>query len=210
MEYQVEKITMQIKIEKAIGKIFKTIILVFLIMLLIINLGMLYQKNVKNEEIPRIGDFSVFNIISESMKPTIEVNDLIIIKKCKQEELKIGDVITFKTPEETVVTHKIVKISKEDGKKVYITKGDNNKIEDSDPVEYEQIHGKYVFKISGAGRFAERLQENNGLISVALTIIIFIIIKNGNDKKKENRKRTREKYDIKKKRDEYNKKVKEL
>ena len=144
------------------------------------------------------------------MKPTIEVNDLIIIKKCKQEELKIGDVITFKTPEETVVTHKIVKISKEDGKKVYITKGDNNKIEDSDPVEYEQIHGKYVFKISGAGRFAERLQENNGLISVALTIIIFIIIKNGNDKKKENRKRTREKYDIKKKRDEYNKKVKEL
>ena len=210
MEYQVEKITKQIKIEKAIGKIFKTIILVFLIMLLIINLGMLYQKNVKNEEIPRIGDFSVFNIISESMKPTIEVNDLIIIKKCKQEELKIGDIINFKTPEETVVTQKIVKISKEDGKKVYITKGDNNKIEDSDPVEYEQIHGKYVFKISGAGRFAERLQENNGLISVALTIIIFIIIKNGNDKKKENRKRTREKYDIKKKRDEYNKKVKEL
>ena len=79
MEYQVEKITKQIKIEKAIGKIFKTIILVFLIMLLIINSGMLYQKNVKNEEIPRIGDFSVFNIISESMKPTIEVNDLIII-----------------------------------------------------------------------------------------------------------------------------------
>ena len=171
---------------------------------------MLYQTNVKNEEIPRIGDFSVFNIVSESMEATINVNDLIIIKKCEEVELKVGDIITFKTAEQTIVTHKIVKINKEAEQNVYITRGDNNKINDPDPVKYEQVHAKYIFKIRGAGKFAERLQENNGLISVALIVIIFIILKNSKDKKRETRKRKREKYDIKKKRDEYNKKVKEL
>lgn len=210
MEYQVDKITKQIKIEKTISKIFKTIILVFLTMLLIINLVMLYQTNIKNAEIPRIGPIAVFNIISESMVPTINVNDLIVIKQCEQEEMQVGDIITYKTEDDTIVTHKIIEINKVAEKNVYTTKGDNNDIKDSDPIYHEQVHGKYLFKISGAGKIAERLQENNGLISVALIIIIFIILKNSKDKKRETRKRTREKYDIKKKRDEYNKKPKEL
>ena len=63
-----------------------------------------------------------------------------------------------------------------------------------------------MVKIKTIGKFVEELQKNNGLISVALIIIIFVILKNGNDKKKETRKKIREKYDIKKKRDEYNKK----
>lgn len=205
MEYQVEKITKQIKIEKTIAKIFKTIILVFLIMLLLVNLVMLYQKNIKNEEIPRIGSISVFNIVSKSMEPTIKVNDLIIIQKSNIEDLKIGDIITYKTEDGTIVTHRIIKKNKEDGQNVYTTKGDNNDVEDSEKVSFSQVYGKYLFKINSAGKFAEQLQ-NNGIISVVLIIIIFIILKNSKDKKRETRKHKREKYDIKKKRDEYNKK----
>ena len=51
MEYQVEKISRQIKTEKAIRKFIKTIILALLGMLLIINLTMLYQTKVKKEEV---------------------------------------------------------------------------------------------------------------------------------------------------------------
>ena len=205
LEYQVEKISKQIKIEKTIRKIFKTIILAFLGMLLIINLIMLYQTNVKKEEIPRIGNISVFNIVSESMEKTINVNDLIVIKKCKQEELQKGDIITYKKKDGSIVTHRIIKINKEAGQNLYTTKGDNNEIEDEEKIKHEQIFGKYLIRIKGVGKIAQRLQKSNGLISVALIIIIFVILKNGKDKKKETRKRIREKYDIKKKRDEYKK-----
>jgi len=209
LKYQIEKISKQIKIEKTIGKIFKTIILVFLIMLLIMNLMMMYQKNIKNEEIPRFGDISVFNIVSGSMEPTINVNDVIVIEKCTQDELEKGDIITYKKQDGTIVTHRIVAIHKGD-ENIYTTKGDNNDIEDEEKIKYSQVHGKYLFKIKGMGNFVEELQKNNGLISVALIVIIFVIIKNSNDKKKEHRKIIREKYDIKKKRDEYNKTRKEL
>lgn len=206
MKYQVEEISKQIKREKTIKKIFKTILLAFLIMLLIVNVMMQYQKKIKNAEIPQIAGLSVFNIVSESMEPTINVNDLIVIKKCTQEEIRKDDIITYKRGNGSVVTHRIVKIGKENGENVYVTKGDNNPIEDDEAIKYSRVYGKYLFKINGVGKIVEELQKNNGLISVALLLIIFIILKNGSDKKKENRKKIREKYDLKKKRDEYNKK----
>lgn len=206
MKYQIEEISKQIKIEKTISKILKTLMLAFLLMLLIVNLIMLYQTNIKHEEIPKIGDISVFNIVSGSMEPTINVNDLIVIKRCSEDQIQNGNIITYKKEDGTVVTHRIVKINKEDGKNVYTTKGDNNKQEDEEKIKHSQVHGKYLFKISGVGKIVEELQKNNGLISIILIIIIFIILKNKKDKKKELRKKAREKYDIKKKRDEYNKK----
>ena len=203
MEYQVEKISKQIKIEKTIKKIFKIFLLAFLAILLIINLVMLYKQKIKKEEIPSIWNISVFNIVSESMEPTINKNDLIVIKKSKEAEMQKGDIITYKKQDGTIVSHRILRINKENGHNVYTTKGDNNDIEDEEKIKHSQVHGKYLFKINGAGEFSQELQKNNGLISVALVLLIFVIIKNSNDKKKETRKRIREKYDIKKKRDEY-------
>lgn len=203
MEYQVEKISKQIKIEKTIKKIFKTFLLACLGVLLIINLVMLYKQKIKKEEIPSIWNISVFNIVSESMEPTINVNDLIVIKKCAEADIQKGDIITYKKQDGTIVSHRIIRINKENGHNVYTTKGDNNDIEDEEKIKHSQVYGKYLFKIKGAGEFSEELQKNNGLISVALTLLIFVIIKNSNDKKKETRKRIREKYDIKKRRDEY-------
>lgn len=208
MKYEIEEISKQIKIEKTIRKILKTILLALLGMLLIINLGMFYQTNIKHEEIPKIGNVSVFNIVSNSMEPTINVNDLIVIQSGTEEKIQKGDIITYKKEDGSVVTHRIVNISKEEGQNLYTTKGDNNDIEDFEKIKHEQVHGKFLFRLKGAGKIAKNLQENNGLITVVLTIIIFVIIKNSKDKKKETRKKIRAKYDIKKKRDEYNKKNK--
>ena len=91
MKYQIEEISKQIKIEKTITKILKTILLALLIILLIINLMMLYQTTVKHEEIPRIGNISVFNIVSQSMTPTINVNDLIKANNLLNTTIKVGD-----------------------------------------------------------------------------------------------------------------------
>lgn len=209
LKYQVEELSKQIMIEKTIHKIFKRIILALLGVLLIINLVMLYQTNVKKEEIPRIGNISIFNIVSESMEPTINVNDLIVIQNCEKEKIQKGDIITYKNGEGRVVTHRIIKKAQQEGTDIYTTKGDNNEIEDSEKINYEQVYGKYLFKIKGMGKFAQKLQENNGIITIGLIIIIFIILKNSKDKKKETRKKLREKYDIKKKRDEYNKNKKD-
>jgi len=207
LKYQVEQITRQIKIEKTIHKILKSLVLAILGILLIINLIMFYQTSINPKELPNVGNISVLNIVSESMEPAINVDDLIIIKKCKEEEIQEKDIITYKKQDQSIVTHRIEKINKENGQNVYTTKGDNNNVEDEEQIKYEQVYGKYLFKISGVGKIAQEFQKNNGLISVALIIIIFVILKNGKDKKKETRKKIREKYEIKKKRDKYKKRI---
>lgn len=201
MKYEVERLTKKINKEKTIKAGVKVIIITILTMLLIVNLTMLYEhKRAPNEIVSFVG-ISIFNIISDSMKPTIDENDVIIIKQSTIDEIDEGDIVTFKKQDGTIVTHRIIKkIDSEDGRK-YITKGDNNYYEDKEPIEYSQIYGKYIFRIRKIGTLVEELQNKNGIISAMIIVLIIVILKNSNDKKKERRKMIRQKYEIKKKRE---------
>ena len=77
-------------------------------------------------------------IISESMTPTIEVNALLLVDKTPYEDLKEEDIILFNTVEYGLVSHRIV--DKDDVG--FITKGDNNKNQDSWRVTPEMYKGK--------------------------------------------------------------------
>ena len=73
------------------------------------------------------------------MEPEIQAGENIIIKKCK--EYEIGDIITYISKDEVLVTHRIVSI--DDG--LYYTKGDFNNVEDPEPITDSQIYGKVIF-----------------------------------------------------------------
>lgn len=85
-------------------------------------------------------------IATQSMYPEIRAGDLVIIRECTPNDLKVGDVIQYKRDRYTVV-HRIKEIKQTDGEYIYITKGDNNTSEDMDPVRENQIVGKVIFKI---------------------------------------------------------------
>lgn len=204
LKYEVDKLTKKINKEKTIKAGVKVIVIAILTILLIVNLIMLYEHKRDPNEIVSFVGISVFNIISESMKPTIDENDVIIIKQSDINEINVGDIVTFKKHDGTIVTHRIIrKVNTEDGIK-YVTKGDHNQYEDKEPIEYNQIYGKYIFKINKIGTLVEELQNKNGIISAIIIVLIIVILKNSNDKKKERRKMIRHKYEIKKKRENIN------
>ena len=89
-------------------------------------------------------------IATGSMEPELHVGDVAIIKKCKANELEEGDIVEYQLDGYTVI-HRIVDKSQENGKFVFITKGDNNNIEDSKEVTESQIIGKVIFKIRFLG-----------------------------------------------------------
>ena len=89
-------------------------------------------------------------IATGSMEPELHVGDVAIIKKCKANELEEGDIIEYQLDGYTVI-HRIIYKSQENGKFVFITKGDNNNIEDSREVTENQIIGKVIFKIRFLG-----------------------------------------------------------
>lgn len=202
MEYDLEKISSKIERKKTIKKVLKKIISILLIIVAVINIILLYYK-VKGEDVPNVFGLYFFNIVSESMEPTFEKNDVIIVRKCDEKDFKKGDVITFLKNNKTI-SHRIIQIVEIEGGREFITQGDNNEIPDADVVFSNEIYGKVIGKISKMGSFVEYIQEKDGFIRIAILVIIGFILVNMNDEKKNRRKITRKKYEIKKKRDKYN------
>lgn len=201
MEYDVEKLSTKIERQKRIKKLLKRIISIILIIIAIINIILLYYK-LKGEESPNIFGIYFFNIISNSMEPEIKINDVLIVKRCEAKEFLKGDIITFQRDNKTI-SHRIIKIIELSDDREFITQGDNNEIPDDGAVKTSQVYGKVIGKIPKVGNLVEYIQKKDGFIRIAILAIIIFILINMNDEKKNKRKITRKKYEIKKKRDKY-------
>jgi signal peptidase len=152
--------------------IIKFIIYAFLVLLLI---TIFVQKISQNKK--TIGGFMIFTVASESMVPEYNVGDIIFTKKVSEDELKIGDNITYLGSEGSVnglvITHKLVEIEEENGQKIFTTKGLVNIIPDP-PIVYGQIYGKVVYKtaiLSYIGRVI-----NNKYVYYISFIVIGLIV----------------------------------
>ena len=114
-------------------------------------------------------------ILSGSMEPALKVGEVILTKPVKLEEIEIGDIITFRTGEQTV-THRVVNIIEIDEKPYFQTKGDANEEPDSNLVssEGEEIR-KVVFHILYLG-FAAQFMKNKWVFLLLIGIPALILI----------------------------------
>jgi len=93
--------------------------------------------------------YSLSSIASNSMYPAIKKGDAIIVRKLNEKEkenLKVGDIIAF-NEDDFIITHRIIEIK--DG--IYVTKGDNNNIEDTNRREKNDIVGIIIARIPYIG-----------------------------------------------------------
>ena len=173
-----------LKIKRALKTIFTIIIVAVLLLCLIIG----YKKIVLKEQNIELFGYQMYVVLTGSMKPEINPNDIIIIKKIEEDKLKEGDIITFNLGGASTVTHRIIEITEQEGKKLYRTKGDNNNTQDADLVKYENIQGILLFKISKIGTILTGGLTGTGLIIVFL----FLAISYHHSSKMEDRMLTRE------------------
>ena len=92
-------------------------------------------------------------VLSDSMKPLFSRGYTVIVKKINKNDLdsiKECDIIYYKKDNKYII-HRIKEIKYLDGRKVYITKGDNNKTEDSFLVYDEEIKGIVKLEIPYIG-----------------------------------------------------------
>ena len=155
---------------KKIKIIISVILLIILLPILFVSFVILINSYTKPDEIPSFFGWKPFIVLSGSMETEIFAGDIAVVKEVDLKELKENDIIAFRE-ENVVITHRIVNIIETEDELKFITKGDNNKDNDSDYVLGENIEGKYQFKISRLGNFAMFLQTPIGLV-VCLSIPI--------------------------------------
>lgn len=194
MKYDIESINKR----KENAKIAKKVIEI-LAVILIYNI-ILIAISSENVNLINLFGYKSYVIKTNSMEPTINVNDVVINKEIQQEELNVGDVITFQYKGE-VITHRITKIDNEADVIQYTTKGDNNNIEDTFKITYENIKGKHVLTIPYLGMVVQLLENKLLFLIILLIILIFMFAQLQNQEKKDNR---REKKKIEDKKREQN------
>lgn len=107
--------------------------------ILIYNIILIIVSSINGKDFSILG-YKAYIVDTNSMEPTINVGDIVIVKKVKEDKLKQGDVITF-TEEGEVITHRITKVETEEIGTQYVTKGDNNNTEDTFKIRYNDIIG---------------------------------------------------------------------
>lgn len=107
-------------------------------------------------------------IASGSMEKELYVGDIAIIKKCNANDVNVGDIIEYQMDGYTVI-HRIIEKKQKNGEFLFITKGDNNQMADSENVKEKQLIGKVIFKIKYLGYPAiwlHLIQEEEAMVNV--------------------------------------------
>ena len=116
------------------------------------------------EHIPGIWGYRPMLVLSGSMSPAIEAGDMIIAKTIKPRDIALGDVITYKINQDTLVTHRVIEIIDDKGKLMFKTKGDANNVDDQSLVAEDQIVGSLGMKIPYGGHLAEFVRKPIGFV----------------------------------------------
>lgn len=182
MKYDIESI----KNRKKVQSILKKMINIFLIILIynIILLGISYINNI--DEIELFG-YKAYIITTNSMEPSISSGDVVIVKKYDENQIKVGDIITYKQKEE-LITHRVVDIKENEYERRFITKGDNNNVEDTEGTNYNNIKGTIIVTIPYLGNIIRIVENKMIFLVIILVILILFFYKIHIQEKKENRR----------------------
>lgn len=181
--------------KEIIIRITKKLLFICLIVILY-NVFLITKSALDQTGAKEIFGYKAYIITTDSMKPALKTGDVIIVDPVKEYKLMVGDIITIKKAGE-IVTHRIVEI-KEDEPNEYITKGDNNTIEDLETAVYEQIEGKQFIRVPFLGSAIMLLK--NKIYGIIIAIFVFMVSYSNIQKYRKKKMRRQKKlyYDMKK------------
>ena len=164
-------------------KILKVIvnILSWIILFLALLVTILVFSSGRNNGVANLLGYMPLTVESDSMLPTFSKGDLIICKEIDDlNTLKENDVITFWTiidGRKVKNTHRIVHINEFENTRSFVTRGDNNSIDDEIPAYAGDLIGQWTeVKIAGLGNVMNFLRTKTGFfVCILIPMAIFFL-----------------------------------
>ncbi|MBR1554357.1 MAG: signal peptidase I [Oscillospiraceae bacterium] len=164
------------KVLKTIANVLSWAILAFVLLITI-----LVFSSGRNNGVANLFGYIPLTVESDSMLPTFAQGDLIICKEIDDlNSLKENDVITFWTiidGQKVKNTHRIIEINEFESTRSFVTRGDNNSLNDDMPAYAGDLIGKWTeVKISGMGKVMNFLRTKTGFfICILIPMAIFFL-----------------------------------
>lgn len=164
---------------KSILKVISSIITTILFLVLLLTLFLVVSTKASGGEANLFG-YQLKTVLSGSMEPDIKTGSIIAVKSVDDPTgFKKGDVITFQTKEDILVTHRIMEVN-EAGQQ-YVTKGDANDGPDMEPVSAADIVGTYAgFTVPYVGYIMNFANSSEGaallLVIPGMLLIVYAFV----------------------------------
>ncbi len=124
--------------------------------------------------------YQSYVIYSGSMEPTVKVGSLLLTRPADVEDLRVGDVITYRSPgNHTTLTHRIVSIRQQDGERAFTTKGDASLEPDPREVILRGQVSKMVFDVPYLGYVVDFAKSIQGVVLLLLVPAAGLLLMQG-------------------------------
>ena len=162
---------------KKVWKITSTLITGLLFLILIFMIFVVVSSKASGGE-PNFWGYQLKTVLSGSMEPTFKTGSIIAVKPLSDTtNLKEKDVITFMQQDQTIVTHRIIKVIKQGDQVMYQTKGDNNEDADVNPVMAQNVVAKYTgVTIPFLGYLIDFAKSSKGMATLLITPGVLLLI----------------------------------
>jgi len=127
-------------------------------------------------------EYPVLVVVSGSMIPTLNQGDIIIIRGADARTISPETIIVFHSPRDykTLIVHRVKEVFRSQGGIYFITKGDNNPVQDNwnpEPgVPSKLVVGSYVAKIPYIGHIVMKMREPLGIAIIVLVMAVVILL----------------------------------
>ena len=121
---------------------------------------------------------AVMTVLSGSMEPTIPQHSLVILREVDTNTLEIGDVVTYLTPNNITITHRITEIIENyqgGGLRGFRLQGDNNLQEDDEVIWAENVIGEIIYANLFFGQIVLFIQEYIVLIVIFIALFVALV-----------------------------------
>ena len=114
-------------------------------------------------------------VLSNSMEPVYTTGELLLIKPTVANEIKVNDIISYKGSgnSDNVITHRVIDIDQNN--QVFITRGDANDSQDSNPVAFTRLKGIVKTNIPYLGYVYGLIQSVSTKVVLVSLVLIYII-----------------------------------
>lgn len=156
-------------------KIFNVIATVFLFFLIVVVIFVFISRT--RGESPSVFGYHVFRVSSDSMVPTLDVEEIILVKESKPEEVNKGDIVTYIGEQgdlkDMTVTHRVVSGPTKVGDTYYLTTMGDKEGAVADPeISFDRVIGKYITSLPVIDKIYTFFLSPVGLITFIVLIIV--------------------------------------
>ena len=159
-------------------RIITRIVRTFIIVVMVFYVGFVILQRLSGNR--SIMSYRFFTVATGSMKGVYNINDVIAVKDCDTNDLKVGDDVAYLGSrsglEGKIIVHRIIRTEdSSDGGKLFTTKGVNSSVED--PVIHDnQVLGVVVGKVPVITEINHIVRSQLGFFSLIFCPLVLVIV----------------------------------